>query len=72
MAYELLRIFYALWLAGGSAFILNALSNIVFARKIQRNDIKIILTLPFFIAVWPLALCSPNGRKILLTKFNKL
>lgn len=72
MTYEILRIFYAIWIGGIFLLMLNAISNIVFAKKIRRKDLKVILTLPFFLAVWPLAICSPNGRKILLTKFNQL
>jgi hypothetical protein len=72
VAYELLRIFYSLWLGGMLLFALNAASNAVFSKHIERRHIKVILLLPLFVAAWPLALFSPNGRKVLFTKFNQL
>ncbi len=72
MTYELLRIFYALWMGGILLLSLNALSTIIFAKKLKGKDWKVILTLPLFLAVWPLAIFSPNGRKVLLVRFNQL
>ncbi|MCE9566388.1 MAG: hypothetical protein K8U57_30560 [Planctomycetes bacterium] len=72
MAYELLRIFYSIWLLGAVIFTFNAVSSLIFSDDLDGKRLKALLATPIFCAVWPLSLFSSPGRKVLLGKFNQL
>lgn len=70
MAIEILRIFYSVWIFGIIVFLLNAIANSLFSKCSRRISL-FLFSIPFML-IWPLALFSPNGRKILFLKIEKL
>lgn len=75
MSVELLRIFWSLWALGVLVFIGNAFSRLLFEdagdtswSRLMAKGVVCVL----FILIWPIALASPGGRKVILLRFNKL
>lgn len=67
-----MRLFYAVWALGVMAFLLNAISFSIFSKARAGRRLKMLLVQFCFCIVWPLAVISPEGRKILFSKINKL
>jgi hypothetical protein len=66
----LLMILYRVYVGVVVLFILNALSVSIFSRK--RNKLRLIVSAGLLSLVWPLALFSTQGRKILFVKATGL
>lgn len=71
MSIILMRLFYSLWALGALGFLLNALSALTYSKN-KTKRLKALLMTPIFCALWPLAICSPAGRRVLFSRFNQL
>lgn len=70
MGIIILRILYTIWAVGIIFFCIHGISVWVFVHMSLRRQIKFLFTMLCFAVVWPLALFSPKGRKILLAKIE--
>ncbi len=66
----ILEILYNIWFGGVILGVLNMVSTFVFGSN--KWAWKQFFATSWFIAIWPLAIVSPEGRAHLLGKFHKL
>lgn len=65
--YELVVVGLRLWLLGSAVFLVFALSDAIFDKK---HSVRTFAARLFFVATWPLALCSHTGRTALFGKLE--
>lgn len=70
MFVEIGLIIFRLWAWGIVIFCINAISRFVFKPALSRI-LSTISALAYSL-IWPLALCSPEGRNVLLNRIEQL
>lgn len=72
MTIILMRVLYGLYFLGAGWVVFNALSTCLFSRRKWRRKISHLVKAVLLAPVWPLAMLSPSGRKVLLKKASEL
>ena len=72
MFIEIIRIVYGMWAVTSFLFFLNAISVILFMEDAWRAKLRYFMLTIWFCLIWPIAIFSPDGRKVLSGKFHKL
>lgn len=72
MTYIFIRAIYGVWVIGGAVFLINAVSALMFSKLNKGKKARALFATVLFCAVWPLAIFSAEGRRIIFGRFNKL
>lgn len=72
MGIVLMRIFFNIWSLGAFLFLINTFSHLIFIKRLPRAKFRCMLMALWFPLIWPLSICSPEGRKVLFGKFHQL
>jgi len=68
-----MKLFYIVYFGGGALFFLNTVSTVIFKPRTKLlKKLNAIIRTVAFSSLWPLAIFSPSGRKILLNKTTNL
>jgi hypothetical protein len=72
MIIELMRFLYSTWALGVIILVLHGLSRLLFSRKPFLEKVEFLITCGALAVAWPIAVFSPEGRKILWRKIDHL
>lgn len=71
MAIEILRLMYAVWTGGLIFLLIHGVSRVMFAKNMSAwLRLGVLMNITLLAAVWPIAVFSPEGRKILWSKLE--